>query len=54
MNAVTLFNRMGTTALIAGTISLLGLTGCSRFTEKPLPLRILFTNEVNGYLEACG
>lgn len=29
-------------------------TTCTRNAPKPLPFTLLFTNEVRGYLEACG
>ena len=35
-------------------VPLLALCSCTGIRSKPLPLRLVFSNEVRGYLDACG
>jgi hypothetical protein len=44
--------RLSTLFLALFTIAL--STTCARMATKPLPLTLLFTSEVRGYLGACG
>jgi hypothetical protein len=41
-------------AVILSTLTLLMITACSDFGKVTIPLRIVYTSEVRGYLEPCG
>jgi hypothetical protein len=39
---------------VASVIALSFLSSCGRNASEPLTLTLLYTNEVGGYLQACG
>jgi hypothetical protein len=41
-------------SVLAAVIIIGVIVSCSDFGSKPLPLSVVFTTEVHGYLEPCG